>query len=118
MSEAVLYGIPNCDTVRRARRWLDGARRAYRFHDVREAGLDAALLAQWCAQLGWEALVNRRSTTWRGLDESQRAGLGDAAAAIALLREHPTLLRRPVLSVGGRVHVGFDADAYRTLLAA
>ena len=111
-----LYGIKNCDTVKKARRWLDAHDIAYRFHDFRSDGLDEKRLARWVEQLGWESLLNRRGTTWRGLPETQRAKLVDAAGAIALMLAHPALIKRPVLENAGTVRVGFAEDAYAALL--
>ncbi|MBZ0071648.1 MAG: ArsC family reductase [Gammaproteobacteria bacterium] len=109
-----LHGISNCDSVRRARRWLDGQGIAYRFHDFRRDGLDSALLAAWAEQAGWEILLNRKGTTWRRLPPAQRAGI-DARSARALMLAQPTLIKRPVLEVDGHLEVGFDADRYHTL---
>jgi Spx/MgsR family transcriptional regulator len=106
-----LYGIPNCDTVRRARAWLDARGVPYRFHDFKTRGVPEAELDRWLAAPGWEALVNRRGTTWRRLDETTRAGVVDAASARAVLLAHPSLVRRPVVDWGpGReATIGFDA---------
>ncbi|MFZ5654814.1 MAG: Spx/MgsR family RNA polymerase-binding regulatory protein [Pseudomonadota bacterium] len=112
-----IYGIPNCDHTRQARRWLAGHGIACRFHDVRAAGLEPGRLAEWIAALGWEALVNRRSATWRQLDAATRARLA-AATAADLLRAAPTLLRRPVLEHRGAVHVGFSPESYQRILGA
>lgn len=109
MSEIVLYGIPNCDTVRKARKALDAAGVEHRFHDFRKDGLDEARLRRWVEALGWEALVNRRGTTWRQLPEEQRQSL-DIEAAIALMGEHPALIKRPVIEHGGSVTVGWTSD--------
>lgn len=109
-----LYGIKSCDTCRKARRWLDAGGFDYRYHDLREDGVDAGVLRRWCRQLGWEALLNRRSTTWRSLDQSERAGL-DADSAVALMRRHPTLIKRPVLEAGDAVLAGFSESRYQTL---
>ncbi|MFO7953690.1 MAG: arsenate reductase, partial [Thioalkalivibrio sp.] len=96
MSEIALYGIANCDTVRKARRSLDAAGVAYRFVEVRKDGLAADRLRGWVEAVGWETLVNRRGTTWRQLSEADREGV-DAERAIALLLEHPALMKRPVV---------------------
>ena len=106
-----LYGIKNCDTVRKARRWLDGRRVAYTFHDLRGEGLDAATLQRWIAARGVDDLLNRRSRSWRDLPAARRDGL-DAAGAEQLLLENPTLLRRPVLEDGDAIEIGFDATTY------
>ena len=112
-----LYGIPNCDTVRKARNWLGTRGIAHRFHDFRADGLTAERVAAWVDALGWEALLNRRGTTWRQLDADVRAAIG-AATAPALLLAQPTLIRRPVLEQDGAVHLGFDADQYRLIFCA
>lgn len=105
-----LYGIPNCDTVKKARQWLDARGVTYRFHDLRADGLDAGRIQHWLAEAGSEVLVNRRSTTWKQLDETARqaATAGDTAVLIA----HPTLIKRPVLEAADRLAVGFSADEY------
>jgi arsenate reductase (glutaredoxin) len=114
MSRLTLYGIPNCDTVRRARRELDAAGLVHEFHDFRKQGLDAALLDRWIAAVGWERLLNRRGTTWRRLQEEQRAGL-DAARARDLMLAEPTLIRRPVIDRDGAIHVGWDGGVQALL---
>ncbi len=108
-----LYGIANCDRCRAARRWLDARGMEYRFHDLRRDGLTAETLSRWIDALGPEAIVNRRSTTWRGLDATEREAAGDPARVIELLLRHPTLIRRPLLETGdGRVIQGFEAALY------
>ncbi|GMU46676.1 MAG: hypothetical protein AMXMBFR26_14580 [Porticoccaceae bacterium] len=113
----ILYGIPNCDTVRKARNWLDAQGIAHRFHDFRADGLTAARVAAWVDAIGWDALLNRRGTTWRQLETSIRAAIG-AATAPALLLAQPTLIRRPVLEHEGAVYLGFDAERYRHIFRA
>ncbi len=98
-----VYGLKSCDACRKARKALAG--RDQRFHDLREDGLDAALLDRWIGALGWEALLNRRSATWRALDEAEKAGL-DAGRARGLMLAHPALVKRPVIDDGGTVRVG------------
>ena len=115
MSSPVLYGIRNCDTIKRARTWLDESGVDYRFHDYRADGCDAGQIARWCETLGWETLVNRRGTTWRKLDEDRKQGL-DTEAAVALMCENPSLIKRPVLESTGSLLVGFDEEKYRALL--
>jgi len=112
-----LYGIGNCDTCRKARKWLETNGVACRFHDLRADGLAPAQLDHWIAAAGWKPLLNTRSATWRGLPESARAG-PDAGAARALMLEYPTLIKRPVAVSGGSVEVGFSASRYRELFAA
>ena len=111
----VLYGIKNCDTVKKARRWLDEHGVAYRFHDFRADGVDDERLTRWTRQLGWETLLNRRGTTWRGLPQAQRDTVSDAASAVAAMRTHPALIKHPVLEIDDAVHVGFSADDFAAL---
>jgi Spx/MgsR family transcriptional regulator len=110
----ILYGINNCDTVRKARRWLADHQVEYRFHDLRADGLTAALLDDWIAELGWEALLNRRGATWRQLPENQRA-TPEAATARRIMLTHPAIIRRPLIDTGSRRHVGFSDAQYTTL---
>lgn len=112
----VLYGIKNCDTVKKARRWLDEHGVVYRFHDFRVDGLDQARLARWVKQLGRETVLNRRGTSWRGLNDAQRANIVDDTRAIAAMLTQPTLIKRPVLEHPGGVQVGFSAMEYAALL--
>ena len=107
----ILYGIKNCDTVKKARAWLEAQRMEYRFHDFRKDGLDSALLEQWEADLGWEALLNTRGTSWRKLDESQRVGI-DRGKALALMLDQPSLIKRPVVSAGTKTLIGFNVETY------
>lgn len=104
-----LYGIGNCDTVRRARRELGAAGVEHRFHDFRKSGLDPAALDRWISAVGWEALLNRRGTTWRRLPPERREPL-DADRARELMLEEPTLIKRPVIEKNGEVFVGWPQD--------
>lgn len=104
-----VYGIANCDTVRKALLWLDARGIAYRFHDFRKDGVPDGALERWAVDPGWQLLLNRKSTTWRALDETERARVCDPASALRLLRAHPTLIKRPVIERPGSVTVGFDA---------
>ena len=90
-----IYGIPNCDSVKKARRWLDGKGIDYRFHDVRSDGLDASQLRSWLEELGWETLINRRSSSWKALDLTLREGMDNARAERCIL-DTPTLIKRPL----------------------
>jgi len=112
-----LYGIPNCDTVKKARKWLDEHGVDYRFHDFREDGLERRQVKTWLAELGWETLVNRRSTSWKALDAEARDSMDDAAALAAIL-ESPTLIKRPLLDTGGERHTGFAPAQYQKLFSA
>jgi Spx/MgsR family transcriptional regulator len=112
-----LYGIPNCDTVQRARAWLALQGREVVFHDFKRQGAPAAELPQWIAALGWEPLLNRRGTTWRLLDEASRAAVTDAASARALMLAKPSVIRRPVVEWGDAITVGFDPSDWAARLA-
>jgi arsenate reductase len=110
-----LYGIPNCDTVKQARAWLAEHGVAHAFHDYKKQGVPLALLDDWIAALGWQALLNRKGTTWRKLDPARQAAVQDAASARALMLEQPSVIRRPVLVRGGELRVGFDAADWARL---
>ncbi len=101
-----IYGIKNCDTMKKARAWLDGHGVAYAFHDYKTEGIDRARLESWARELGWERLLNRAGTTFRKLPEKDRQGL-DEKKAIALMLAQPSMIKRPVLDLGGRRLVGF-----------
>lgn len=109
-----LYGITNCDSVKKARKWLESRGMDYTFHDFRKDGLTAGELHGWIDAIGWEALLNKRSTTWRQLDDAEKDGL-TAATAEALMLHEPTLIKRPVLVVDQRVMCGFSEDSYREM---
>lgn len=109
-----LYGIKNCDTVKKARKWLEQNDIDYQFVDHRADGLDDNNLQQWLDKLGWESLVNKRSTTYRALSDTDKANLG-ANTAAALLKANPTLIKRPLLEQDGEVHVGFNDALYSRL---
>lgn len=106
-----LYGIPNCDTMKKARAWLDERGVAYVFHDYRKAGVDEAALRRWSAKLGWEALLNRAGTTFRKVPETDRSDLTEEKA-IALMLAQPSMIRRPMLESGAVLLAGFKPDAY------
>ncbi|MDT8998227.1 ArsC family reductase [Paucibacter sp. APW11] len=108
-----VYGIPNCDTVKKARTWLDQAGLAYQFHDYKKAGVPADRLPRWLAELGWERVVNRAGTTWRKLDEAQKAAVVDAASAAALCLAEPSVIKRPIVEwADGRLSLGFSAELF------
>jgi Spx/MgsR family transcriptional regulator len=113
-----LYGIPNCDTVKRARAWLATQGVDAVFHDFRRAGVPAPALDRWLDELGWETLLNRRGTTWRGLDEALRASVVDAGSARALMRAQPSVIKRPVVDWGDGLSVGFDPAQWAARLPA
>lgn len=112
---ATMYGIPNCDTIKRARDWLVHAGVSFEFHDYRKAGIDRGQLAQWVEEHGWETLLNRAGTTFRKLPEADRANL-DPAKAIALMLAQPAMIKRPILDLGNHRIVGFKPEAYATAL--
>jgi len=108
----VLYGIPNCDTVKKARAWLTDQGLDYRFHDFKKQGVPAQQLALWAEAAGWETLLNRKGTTWRKLDAGAQAAVQDAASAQALMLTQPSVIKRPVVEWGQDITVGFDAAAW------
>lgn len=113
-----VYGIPNCDTVKRARTWLDEHGVAYTFHDFKKSGVDVRRLDAWLGIVGWETLINRKGTTWRKLDEAVRARVTDSATASALMRAHPSVIKRPVVDwPDGQVTAGFDPSAWEKMRA-
>jgi len=112
-----LYGIPNCDTVKKARTWLADNGQDFEFHDSKKAGLDRATVAGWLDQLDWETLVNRKGTTWRKLSDERRAQVVDQASALELMLENPSVVKRPVLAGAGPLSVGFSNDQYAALFA-
>jgi Spx/MgsR family transcriptional regulator len=111
-----LYGIPNCDTVKKARSWLDGKGVAYAFHDYKKAGADAAKLTAWCHAAGWETLLNRAGTTFKKLPDVDKAGL-DQAKAIALMLDQPSMIKRPVVEYPGGLLVGFKLPEWEAAFA-
>ncbi len=111
-----VYGIKNCDTLRKAIKWLNNSGVEHRFHDYRKDGLDEAQLRTWVDVLGWEQVLNKRGTTWRKLPESDRSDV-NTDQAIALMLASPAMIKRPLLDLGdGRLHLGFKEAEYATLL--
>lgn len=108
-----LYGIKNCDTIKKARRWLEEHQIDYRFHDYRADDLDSELLQKLIDTLGWEALLNTRGTTWRKLTDEQKAAASNEAGAKALMLEQPSIIKRPVLEQGSSMLLGFSTDSYQ-----
>ena len=106
-----LYGIPNCDTVKKARTWLTQQGLDFTFHDFKKQGIDETTLRTWIASIGLDKLINRAGTTWRALDDAEKALAANPDSAIALLQAKPSLIKRPVLDNAGKLRVGFkDAD--------
>lgn len=117
MADAViLYGIKTCSTVKKALKWLEDQGITVRYHDVRKDGLTAALLKTWSEVVGWEKLLNRSSLTFRRLDDAEKQDMTEGKA-LALMLEHPTLVRRPVLEAGKTVTVGFKPELYESLFS-
>jgi arsenate reductase (glutaredoxin) len=112
-----IYGIKNCDTMKKARSWLESHAVAYSFHDYKTAGIEPRRLEHWCKELGWETLLNRAGTTFRKLAEADKQGL-DAGKAMALMLAQPSLIKRPVLDLGDRRLVGFKPGEYQQALGA
>jgi arsenate reductase len=115
--QATVFGIPNCDTVKKARTWLAEHQVDFVFHDFKKLGVPAEQLPHWIAAVGWEKLVNRKGTTWRKLDAQTQAGVVDAASARALMLANPSVIKRPVVVWGtGQVSVGFDDASFAARL--
>lgn len=112
----VLHGIPNCDTVRKARAWLSAAGIAHSFHDHRRDGVDKAVLMRAVAEHGWDAVLNRKGTSFRALPDAAKTDL-DGDRATGLMIEHPSTIRRPLLDLGDRTVLGFSADRYQALFS-
>jgi arsenate reductase len=110
-----LYGISNCDTVKKARLWLDQHAIAYTFHDFKKAGIDRGLIDAWLLELAWEVLVNRKGTTWRSLSDERKSAVIDAPGAAQLMLESPSVIKRPVLFDGKNTHVGFSDTLYQQI---
>lgn len=110
-----VFGIPNCDTVKKARKWLDAQSVSYDFHDYKKKGIDEDTLNGWCTEFGWEALLNRRGTTWRKLGDAQKADLTQASA-VKLMQDNTSLIKRPVVRANNELILGFNAEQYETAL--
>ncbi len=106
-----VFGIPNCDTVKKARQWLDAHEISHEFHDYKKKGIDKPTLTQWCKTLGWETLVNKRGTTWRKLPDADKQGLTQARA-IQLMLDNTSLIKRPIIDTGSTLLAGFDEASY------
>lgn len=112
-----MYGIRNCDTIKKARTWLEDRGLAYAFHDYKAEGIDEARLRRWCAVAGWEVLLNRAGTTFRKLPDADRIGL-DLDKAVALMQRQPSMIKRPVVETDDRLLVGFKPDAFAAAFAS
>lgn len=111
-----VYGIKNCDTIKKARRWLEGNNIEYEFHDYRVDGINRKMLSNWLQQLQWEELLNKRGTTWRKLPEQEKEAI-NKSKAIGLMLEQPAIIKRPVLTVGKQILVGFNETDYRKIFS-
>ena len=111
-----MYGIPNCDTIKKAKKWLQNAEIQFEFHDYRKQGIDAQLVTLFCTQLGWEQVLNKRGTTYRQLTQQQKDTLNEAEA-ISLLVEYPAMIKRPILLVNDQYHIGFKTEEYQTIFS-
>jgi arsenate reductase len=114
-NQITIYGVKNCDTMKKARAWLEGRRVPYAFHDYKAEGIDRARLKGWAKKVGWEILLNRSGTTYRQLPEAAKIGLTEAKA-IALMIDQPTMIKRPVLELGDKLVVGFKPEIYAATL--
>jgi Spx/MgsR family transcriptional regulator len=111
-----LYGIPNCDTMKKARNWLQDNNIDYQFHNFKKEGLDEKLLRRWIADVGWEVLLNKRGMMWRKLDEQSKLNI-DETSAIQIMLTTPSIIKRPVLDTGQGLHVGFSEKEYQAIFA-
>jgi arsenate reductase len=111
-----IYGIPNCDTMKKARRWLEANGIEYDFHDYKKLGVPEKNLKNWVKQTGWETILNKRGTTWRKLDDDLKDNI-DEAAAIQVMLNNPSIIKRPILESGKLLLIGFDEDQYKRLIA-
>jgi Spx/MgsR family transcriptional regulator len=114
MNSTTLYGISNCDTIKKARNWLRDNAIDYQFHDYRKQGVDEDLLRSMAAQLGWEVMLNRRGTTWRALAGEEKSKI-DETSALRLMRDNPALIRRPILAHNGELHIAFSEQQYQEI---
>ena len=110
-----VYGIPNCDTVKKARTWLESHGIQYEFHDYKKHGVDAVLLAKWMDAVGWQEVVNRRGVTWRKLSDAEKAAITSNESAIRLLMDKPSAIKRPAFEYQDKLVLGFDPDVYQTI---
>lgn len=111
----ILYGIPNCDQVKKARTWLDERDIPFVFHNFKKDGLSNTIIDGWLAHVAWDVLVNRKGTTWRGLDDARKAAIVDVQSATALMLESPAIVKRPVLSSGSGTYVGYSDALYQQI---
>ncbi|WP_105171526.1 ArsC family reductase [Pseudoalteromonas sp. T1lg24] len=111
-----LFGIPNCDTIKKAKKWLEQNNIEYTFHDYRKDGVSSEMVNNFCQQLDWQQVLNKRGTTYRQLDDATKENL-NAESAVALLVEQPAMIKRPILEKNGEFHLGFKADQYQSIFS-
>lgn len=114
MNQARLYGIANCDTIKKARRWLESRNIAYDFHDYRKQGLDVELLQSMESELGWERMLNRRGSTWRALPDAIKNSI-DLESALQVMLDNPAIIKRPILASNNKLHLGFNDRQYQEI---
>ncbi|MDY0330752.1 MAG: arsenate reductase [Thiomonas sp.] len=117
MPTLTVYGLSQCDSVKRARQWLQSQGLDYSFVDFKKTPPSAAQISAWAEAVGWEALLNKRGTTWRKLDAATQASVIDAPSAVVVLAQHPSAIKRPVVEAGGQLLVGFDEATWREALS-
>lgn len=108
MEKVAVYGIPNCDTTKKALNWFKENKVAFAFHDYKQEGISKAKLEAWCKKIGWETLFNKRSTTWRELSEAEQKKVIDQTTAIKIMLEHNSIIKRPVIEIGEKLIIGFN----------
>ena len=111
-----LFGIPNCDTIKKAKKWLEQSNIEYTFHDYRKDGVNSEMVNNFCQQLDWQQVLNKRGTTYRQLDDATKENL-NAESAVALLVEKPAMIKRPILEKNGEFHLGFKAEQYQSIFS-
>lgn len=112
----IVYGIPNCNTVKKALLWLKDKNISYSFHDFKKSGITAAKLNAWSKEVGWEQLLNKKGLTWRNLPLKEKEEVTDQKSAVRIMMERPSVIKRPVIEYNGKIVVGYDDDLYKELL--
>lgn len=115
-AQPVMYGIPNCDTIKKARGWFSSRNQDYLFHNYKKQGIDKERLQDWLAQFGWNQLINKRGTTWRKLDEDTKSNMNDSTA-LAVMLDNTSIIKRPIVEFNGQVIIGFDESSYERTFA-
>lgn len=111
-SSPIIYGIPNCDSVKRAMEWCQGNKIEYTFHNYKTEGITTAKIKNWCKTAGWQLLLNKKSTTWKNISQSLKKEVTTEVQAIKLMQEHTTLIKRPVIEINGTILIGYDEEVY------